>query len=312
MITGGLILIKLIIKKFVKNSENYSDKNVRESYGVLSGVLGIICNMFLFAVKLALGLFINSIAVVSDAFNNLSDLGTSVIAIFGAKLSSRPPDKEHPHGHGRYEYIASLAVAFVIFAVGLKLLGSSFDKVLKPQEVALNILSIFILFVTVLVKLWMFSYNRYIAKTINSSINRAAAQDSLNDVYATSGIILGIMVGNFTTFPVDGILGIIISGFIMYTGFNVAKDSVNLLLGALPDEETVSKIEEMVLSNDNIKGVHDLKIHDYGPGRITASIHAEVSDKANIVKIHSIIDEIETKVKEELGIDIVIHMDPVE
>jgi len=312
MITGGLILIKLIIKKFVKNSENINDKNVRESYGVLSGVLGIICNMFLFAVKLILGLFINSIAVVSDAFNNLSDLGTSVIAIFGAKLSSRPPDKEHPHGHGRYEYIASLAVAFVIFAVGFKLLGSSFDKVLNPQKVVLNMLSILILFVTVLVKLWMFSYNSYIGKTINSCINRATAQDSLNDVYATSGVILGIIIGNFTSFPMDGILGIIISGFIMYTGFSVAKDSVNLLLGALPDEETVSKIEKMVLSDDNIKGVHDLKIHDYGPGRITASIHAEVSDKANIVKIHSIIDEIETKVKEELGIDIVIHMDPVE
>lgn len=305
-------MIKLIIKKFVKNSENINDKNVRESYGVLSGVLGIICNMFLFAVKLILGLFINSIAVVSDAFNNLSDLGTSVIAIFGAKLSSRPPDKEHPHGHGRYEYIASLAVAFVIFAVGFKLLGSSFDKVLNPQKVVLNMLSILILFVTVLVKLWMFSYNSYIGKTINSCINRATAQDSLNDVYATSGVILGIIIGNFTSFPMDGILGIIISGFIMYTGFSVAKDSVNLLLGALPDEETVSKIEKMVLSDDNIKGVHDLKIHDYGPGRITASIHAEVSDKANIVKIHSIIDEIETKVKEELGIDIVIHMDPVE
>jgi cation diffusion facilitator family transporter len=305
-------LIKLIIKKFVKDSEDINDKSVRESYGVLSGVLGIICNLFLFVVKLILGIFINSIAVISDAFNNLSDLGTSIITIFGAKLSSRPPDNEHPHGHGRYEYISSLVVAFVIFGVGLKLLGNSFDKVLKPQEVVFNAISVLILLVAVLVKLWMFSYNRYIGKKINSSINRAAALDSLNDVYATSGVIVGMIVGNFTTIPIDGILGIIISGLIIFSGFNAAKDSVNLLLGAVPDNEVINRINELVLSDKNVKGVHDLKIHDYGPGRVTASIHAEVSDKVDIVEIHSIIDKIETMVKEELGIDLVIHMDPVE
>ena len=305
-------MIKLIIKKFVEDSEDINDKSVRESYGVLSGVLGIICNLFLFVVKLILGIFINSIAVISDAFNNLSDLGTSIITIFGAKLSSRPPDNEHPHGHGRYEYISSLVVAFVIFGVGLKLLGNSFDKVLKPQEVVFNAISVLILLVAVLVKLWMFSYNRYIGKKINSSINRAAALDSLNDVYATSGVIAGMIVGNFTTIPIDGILGIIISGLIIFSGFNAAKDSVNLLLGAVPDNEVINRINELVLSDKNVKGVHDLKIHDYGPGRVTASIHAEVSDKVDIVEIHSIIDKIETMVKEELGIDLVIHMDPVE
>lgn len=305
-------MIKLIIKKFVEDSEDINNKSVRESYGVLSGVLGIICNLFLFVVKLILGIFINSIAVISDAFNNLSDLGTSIITIFGAKLSSRPPDNEHPHGHGRYEYISSLVVAFVIFGVGLKLLGNSFDKVLKPQEVVFNAISVLILLVAVLVKLWMFSYNRYIGKKINSSINRAAALDSLNDVYATSGVIAGMIVGNFTTIPIDGILGIIISGLIIFSGFNAAKDSVNLLLGAVPDNEVINRINELVLSDKNVKGVHDLKIHDYGPGRVTASIHAEVSDKVDIVEIHSIIDKIETMVKEELGIDLVIHMDPVE
>lgn len=305
-------MIRLLIKNFIKDSENVSDKNVRESYGVLSGVLGIICNIFLFVLKLTLGLFINSIAVISDAFNNLSDLGTAVIAIFGAKLSNRPPDKEHPHGHGRYEYISSLVVSFVIFAVGLKLLGSSFDKIINPQKVLFNAVTILLLLVSVLMKLWMFSYNRYIGKVINSSVNRAAALDSLNDVFATSGVILGTFIGSFTNFPVDGIMGIIISLLIMYTGFNVAKDSVNLLLGALPETEVIMKINELVLSGKNIKGVHDLKIHDYGPGRITASIHAEVSDNVNIVEIHSEIHDIEMKVKEELGIDMVIHMDPVE
>jgi len=289
-----------------------NDKKVRESYGVLSGTLGIICNVFLFVVKLVLGLFINSIAVISDAFNNLSDMGTSVITIFGAKLSSRPPDEEHPHGHGRYEYIASLVVSFIIFAVGLKLLSTSFNKILNPQKVLFNAVSVLILLISVLVKVWMFSYNRYIGKVINSSVNRAAALDSLNDVYATGGIILGMVIGSFTAFPVDGIMGLVISVLIMYTGFKAAKDSVNLLLGALPDPEIIQRINELVLSGENIKGIHDLKIHDYGPGRITASIHAEVADNVNIVDIHSEIDKIEAKVKEELGIDMVIHMDPVE
>lgn len=305
-------MIKFLIKKFIKDSEKVNDKNVRESYGVLSGILGIICNVFLFIVKLVLGLFINSIAVISDAFNNLSDMGTSVITIFGAKLSSRPPDKEHPHGHGRYEYIASLVVSFIIFAVGFRLLSTSFSKILNPQKVLLNTVSVLILLISVLVKVWMFSYNRYIGKVINSSVNRAAALDSLNDVYATTGIILGMVVGNFTAFPVDGIMGLVISVLIMYTGFKTAKDSVNLLLGALPDPEIIQRINELVLSGENIKGIHDLKIHDYGPARITASIHAEVVDNVNIVDIHSEIDRIEAKVKEELGIDMVIHMDPVE
>ncbi len=304
-------MIRLIIKKFINNSENVNDKDVREAYGVLSGVLGIICNMLLFTIKLILGFVINSIAVISDAFNNLSDLGTSVIAIFGAKLSNRPPDKEHPHGHGRYEYIATLVVSFVIFAVGLKLLGSSFDKILKPQKVTFNIISMIILSISVLLKVWMFSYNKYIGKVINSSVNRAAASDSLNDVYATAGVIIGTLIGRFVAFPVDGVMGLIISGLIMYTGFNTAKDSVNLLLGALPDPQVIERINELVLSGKNIKGAHDLKVHDYGPGRITASIHAEVSDDANIVDIHSEIDNIELKVKEELGIDMVIHVDPV-
>jgi cation diffusion facilitator family transporter len=304
-------LIRLIIKKFIKNSENVNDKDVREAYGVLSGVLGIMCNMLLFTIKLVVGFVMNSIAVISDAFNNLSDLGTSIIAIFGAKLSNRPPDEEHPHGHGRYEYIATLVVSFIIFAVGLKLLGSSFDKILRPQKVMFSAVSIIILLISVLLKVWMFSYNRYIGKLINSSVNRAAASDSINDVYATVGIILGTLIGRFADFPVDGLMGLIISGLIILTGFNTAKDSVDLLLGAVPDPEIIKRINELVLSGKNIKGTHDLKVHDYGPGRITASIHAEVSEDANIVEIHTEIDNIELKVKEELGIDMVIHMDPV-
>ncbi|GAE87153.1 cation diffusion facilitator family transporter [Acetivibrio straminisolvens] len=303
-------MIKLIIKWFIKDYRNVTDKKIRESYGVLSGVIGIICNIFLFILKIITGLFINSIAVISDAFNNLSDLGSSLVAIFGVKLSNRPPDDEHPHGHGRYEYISSLVVSFIIFAVGLELLRNSFGKIVKPEEVTFNAISILMLIISILVKLWMFSYNRYIGGVINSGINKATAQDSLNDAIATTAVLAGTLIGRAVPFPLDGIMGLIISVLIMYTGFGIAKDSVDLLLGLCPDEELTERIKSYFYRRE-IKGIHDLKVHDYGPGRISASIHAEVSEGENIVEIHSVIDEIEQRIKNELGVDIVVHMDPV-
>lgn len=305
-------MIKLLIKWYVKDYRNITDPRVRESYGVLSGVLGIICNLFLFIVKISIGLLINSIAVISDAFNNLSDLGSSLISILGVKLSNRPADREHPHGHGRYEYITSLTVSFIIFGVGLELLRNSFQKVIKPEEVIFSPISIFLLVVSVFVKLWMFSYNRYIGKAINCGINKATASDSLNDAIATSTVIAGTLLGRVVDFPFDGVLGLVISVLIMYSGFGIAKSSVDLLLGSSPDQELIDSINSYVLRGKGIKGVHDLKVHDYGPGKISASIHAEVSEGANIVEIHSQIDEIEQRIKSELGVDIVIHMDPVE
>jgi cation diffusion facilitator family transporter len=305
-------LIKLLIRRYVKDYRNVTETKVRESYGVLSGMIGIFCNLFLFIIKISTGLLINSIAVISDAFNNLSDLGSSLISILGVKLSNRPPDREHPHGHGRYEYITSLAVSFVIFGVGLELLRNSFQKVIKPEEVLFNPISVSLLVISVFVKLWMFSYNRYIGKAINSGINRATACDSLNDAIATSVVIAGTLLGRVVNFPFDGVLGLVISVLIMYTGFGIAKNSVDLLLGSSPDPELINNIKSYVLEGKGIKGVHDLKVHDYGPGKISASIHAEVSHGANIVEIHSEIDDIEQKIKCELGVDIVIHMDPVE
>ena len=304
-------MIKIIIKKFIKNYENTNDKFVRESYGVLAGILGIICNLFLFALKLSIGLFINSIAVISDAFNNLTDLGSSLISIIGAKLSNRPPDREHPYGHGRFEYISSLVVSFIIFSVGFQLLKSSFDKILNPEEVLFSPISILILIFSVSIKLWMYSYNKYIGKAINSSINKATAYDSLNDALSTSAVIITTIIGNFLDFPIDGIVGVIISFLILYTGFSIAKDTVDLLLGSSPSPELVNTINSLVLQGKYIIGTHDLKVHDYGPGRIIASIHAEVPDDANIIEIHSIIDELEDKIADELGINIVIHMDPI-
>lgn len=305
-------MIKLITKRFIKNYEIIDDKNVREDYAVLSGILGVICNLVLFLVKLVIGLAINSIAVISDAFNNLTDLGTSVVTIFGAKLSNMPPDENHPYGHGRFEYVASLVVSFIIFTVGLTLLRSSFEKVISPEVVDFNLPLIIILFISVSIKLWMFSYNRYIGKLINSSINRAIAHDSINDALATSAVVIGTIIGKYVSFPIDGILGLIISILIIYSAFIIAKDSVDLILGPAPDPKTIAAINTIVLSGNGIKGTHDLIVHDYGPGRINASIHAEVSDEANIVEIHNEIDKIEKKIKDELGISIVIHMDPIE
>lgn len=304
-------MFKLLVRKFIKNYRNFKDKNVRTSYEVLSGVVGILCNLLLFASKLIFGLAVNSIAVISDAFNNLGDIGSSLVAIFGARLSNTPPDKEHPYGHGRFEYVASLAVAFIIFGVGIQLIKTSFDKIIHPTFMEFNIGTFAILAVSILIKLWMYSYNRYINNTIDASINRATAWDSMSDVLATSAVVAGGIIGRYVSIPVDGILGMVISLFIIYTGFRIAKDSVNLILGSSPDPDIMKKINDFVLNGKKVVGAHDLVIHDYGPGRCVASVHAEVSDDTDLIEAHSEVDEIEQCIEKELGINIVIHIDPV-
>ncbi|NCU18414.1 cation diffusion facilitator family transporter [Pallidibacillus pasinlerensis] len=303
-------MIKFLIKHFIPNYENTTDTDVREKYGVLSGIVGIICNVLLFIIKLVIGLIVNSIAIISDAFNNLTDSATSIITIIGAKLSNRPPDKEHPFGHGRYEYIASLLVAFLIFAVGWQLLGSSVNEIFNPQPVDINILAIVILSLSILIKVWMYSYNTYIGKTINSGLNIATAKDSLNDVITTSGVIIGTVIGLYVDLPIDGIIGLIISLLIMYTGFSTAKDTVNFLLGPSPDPEISEKIEKMVAESKVVTNCHQLRIHDYGPGKHFASMHVDVPAHISVEEAHSLIHQLEEKIKKELGIDIVIHIDP--
>jgi cation diffusion facilitator family transporter len=303
-------MIKFLIKHLIPNHENTANVSVREKYSVLSGILGIICNVLLFTIKLIIGLIVNSIAIISDAFNNLTDSATSIITIIGAKLSNRPPDKEHPFGHGRYEYIASLVVAFLIFAVGWQLLGSSFKKIFNPEPIEFNLIAIVILVISILIKVWMYSYNRYIGKTINSGLNMAAAKDSLNDVIATSGVILGIIIGVYVNLPIDGIIGFIISLLIIYTGFITAKDSVYFLLGPSPEPEIFEKIENIIAKCHIVSNCHDLRIHDYGPGKQFASMHVVVPAHISVEEAHSLIHQLEEKIKLELGIDMVIHIDP--
>lgn len=304
-------MINLIIRHWIKDYENVNDKKVRESYIVLSGVVGIICNLFLFSTKLAVGLISNSIAVISDAFNNLTDMGSSLVSILGAKLSGGPPDEEHPHGHGRFEYIASLVIAFIIFGVGFELLRDSYDQMRNPEKVIFSNVTVAILGLSVMIKLWMFSYNLYIARKIKSSINKGTAYDSFNDSIATSFVIVSMFVGRFWDFPIDGLAGMVISLFILYAGFDIARDTVNLLLGSAPDPEVAARINQIVSAGKHVVGTHDLEIHDYGPNRVVASIHAEVPDDKNIVEVHSSIDTLESQIVRELGIDIVIHMDPI-
>lgn len=304
-------MIKIIIRKFIKNYEKINDRKVRENYIKLSGAIGIICNLILFIIKISIGFLINSIAVISDAFNNMTDIGSSLVSIFSAKLSNRPPDVNHPHGHGRYEYIGSLVVAFIIFSVGFELLRKSYDKLINPEKIYFNTVILIILILSVMIKLWMFSYNLYIAKTIKSSINKATAYDSFSDIIATSLVILSMVIGFFYNLPIDGAVGIVIALLIMYSGFDVAKDTINLLLGSAPDPQVVERINQIVNSGDGVLEAHDLEIHDYGPGRVVASIHAEVPDCTNIVKAHSSIDVLEKQIMDEAGINITIHIDPV-
>lgn len=304
-------MIKFIIKRTIKNSENVTDNNVRQKYTILGGVLGIICNLFLFIVKLVSGIFLNSIAIISDAFNNFSDMGSSVVALVGAKMSSLKPDKEHPFGHGRFEYISSFIVSFIIIYVGIELFRNSIDKIINPSEVNFSWIIFIILCLSVLVKIWMFSYNKYMGKKTNNPVLKATAQDSLNDVISTSVVIISLLIMNYVDFPLDGIMGVIVSFLILKSGYEIAKETISLLLGEKPSKELVDSIEQIVLNHKEIIGIHDLLVHDYGPGRVFASCHAEVLDTYDISKAHEVIDYIEEEINHKLNIIMVIHMDPI-
>lgn len=304
-------MVKILIRRFIPEFEQVTKKEVRERYGVLAGVLGIICNIFLFAVKLIIGFLMNSIAITSDAFNNLSDMGSSVVTIIGLKMSNMRADKEHPFGHGRIEYISSLIVSFIIMLVGVELLKSSAEKIINPEKPELNLILIVILSLSVLVKVWMFSYNRYIGNKINSGVIRASATDSLNDVISTGAVIVSAVIGGFVNFPIDAVAGAAVSVLVLYSGFKIAKETTSVLLGNPPDPELVAEINERILAQEGIAGTHDLIVHDYGPGRVMASVHAEVPDDIDIVKIHEIIDLAEKDIARDLGVHIVIHMDPI-
>lgn len=304
-------MTSLLIRLFIKNHSQTENQQVRQKYGLLGGIVGIVCNVALFLAKIVAGLLTASISITADALNNLSDAGSSIVTLIGFKMSGKPADDEHPFGHGRMEYISGFVVSIAIILVGIELIRSSIDKIIHPEEVTFSILSVVILLVSIGVKLWMGLFNRKLGKMIDSAALKATAMDSISDVVTTSTVLLGILVSVLTGFSIDGYAGIIVAMFILYTGFMTAKDTLNLLLGEAPDVKFVQEIEKEVLSYEDVVGVHDLIVHNYGPGRSVISLHAEVPCHIDVLKIHDTIDTIERDLKKKFGCDCVIHMDPI-
>jgi len=301
----------LIISKFIKNYDNISDKNVRENYGILSSIVGLIVNLILFLIELSIGIILNSISVIADAFHDLADVSSSLVTLIGFKLSNKPADKKHPFGHGRVEYLSSLLVSAIILAVGLQFIKSSFLRILHPEETKFNLISFIIIMIAIPLKLWLSHFNKYIGNKINSSALSAAGADALNDVFILSGVIISLLVWQFLHISVDGYVGVIVAFFIIHSGFSIMKETINPLLGQAPDPALVKSIKELAVKYDLIIGVHDLIIHNYGPTRSMASFHAEVPYNVPIMKIHDEIDKAEKEISEKLNIFIVIHMDPI-
>lgn len=304
-------MTQFIIRHFIPDADNVRDAQVRERYGVVSGIVGIFCNVFLFAIKLIIGLITGSISIAADAVNNLSDGLSSLISVVGFKLAGKAPDSKHPFGYGRTEYLAGLAVAFLIGMVGVEFAKTSIDHILHPSAVLFSPVLLVILALSMLVKLWMGAFNRNLGNRIDSTVLRAAMQDSINDVITTSVVIIGMIASQFTSIPVDGYIGLIVAVFILWSGIGIARDTLSPLIGQAADPDIVQSIEDIVLSFDGIIGVHDLIVHNYGAGKSLASIHVEVPDSANFVAIHEVVDEAEKAVWQQTGVFLVIHMDPV-
>lgn len=305
-------MTEFLVRKFVKDYEMTDDVQVRTAYGVLSSMVGIFCNVLLFGTKLAIGILMHSIAVMADAFNNLSDAASSIISYVGVKMAEKPADEEHPFGHGRIEYIAALVVSFLVIQVGFSLFKSSFGKLRSPEELTFELVPFLILVLSVGVKLWMGLFNRKLGKRINSKVMLATSADSMGDVVTTSATILSIIICYITKVNIDAIAGLLVSLLVIWAGIGIAKDTLEPLIGQATDPELARKIQEMVENYPGINGTHDLIVHNYGPNRSMASIHAEVPRDTDIEVSHEIIDRIEREVSRELGIFLVIHMDPVE
>ena len=302
-----------LIHTFVKNYQNTEDEKVRTSYGTLSSVTGIVCNILLFALKAIIGLMANSIAVVSDGFNNLSDCMSCLIVLFGVKLSAQPADSEHPFGHGRIEYISSFVMAMIIFVVGWELLVASVKQILHPETVSFSWVMVIALAAGILVKLWMASFNTKIGKKIDNMAMIASAKDSRNDVLATSATLAAMILGMyFPKIPFDGIAGVFVALFIFWSGIGIAKDIVSRLIGSPASEDLVKRIRDQILSHPEIRGVHDMIIHDYGRGVKIGSAHAEVDSHMDIMTAHDIIDQAEKEVGEKEHVMMTLHMDPID
>lgn len=305
-------MTEYLVKRFVKNYDKVEEVQVRTAYGTLTSLVGICCNLLLFGSKLFIGILVNSISVMADAFNNLSDAASSIIGFVGVKMAEKPADNDHPFGHGRIEYISAFIVAFLVIQVGFSLFKTSFGKVLHPENMSFKWISVLILLLSVGVKLWLSRFNKKLGDRINSKVMLATSADAMGDVATTASTICSIGIYGVWGLNVDGIVGLIVSVIVMIAGVNIAKDTLAPLIGEAIDPEIYEKITEFVESFDGIVGSHDLIVHNYGPSRSMASIHAEVPNDCNVEHTHEIIDRIEREAMRSMGILLVIHMDPVE
>ncbi len=304
-------MIGILAKIFIPDRNNFSSPAVRGAYGKLCGALGIILNLILFAGKLIAGTVSGAISVTSDAFNNLTDAASSIITLLGFKMSEQKADKDHPFGHGRIEYVSGLVVSMLIMLVGFELAKSSVEKIFSPEKVTFGFISAVILAASVAVKAYMAYYNFSVGKKIDSATVKATATDSLSDCIATLAVLASLVISHFTSVNIDAYCGLLVSGFILWSGLKSVKETVDPLLGTSPSEETIENIEKIVVAHEGVVGIHDLVVHDYGPGRKMISLHAEVSADADMLATHDMIDNIEKELSEKLGCEAVIHMDPI-
>ncbi|MDE6724113.1 MAG: cation diffusion facilitator family transporter [Ruminiclostridium sp.] len=304
-------MTELLIKLFI-GKNNTEDSQVRKKYGFLSGITGMALNILLCIGKLAAGVFSGAISVIADALNNLSDAGSSIVNMAAFKIANTPPDREHPFGHGRAEYISGLIISLIIILMGVELFESSFERIFDPQPLKTSLFTIIILFVSAAVKLWLFAFNKKLGEKINSVALRATATDSLSDVLSTTAVIAGMLVCYCFDVNIDGYIGLAVAVFIVFSGLRTAKESLSPLLGQMPDKETVKSIQKYVCGYDRIIGIHDLIIHNYGAGTSFVSFHAEVDSEMVLTEAHELIDKIEKDLREKFNCFVTIHIDPVD
>ncbi len=312
MLSRSNFMTNLLIKLFIKDYKNTNDEKVRTSYGVLSGIVGIALNIILSVFKMIFGAVTKSISIVADGVNNLFDAFSSIISLVGFKISGKPADKEHPFGHGRIEYISALTLAFFILIMGVELIKTSVSKFSDPEKVIFSVPALVVLVCSILGKIWLAYFNTVVGKRIDSVAVNAVVTDSIGDIAATTGTLIALVLSKFTDLPIDAVMGILVALVVIYAGIGIIRDTMGPLLGEPPSAEIVGELEALVMSYDGVDGIHDLVLHSYGHSRIIGSLHAEVPANIDIMKSHDIIDNIERDVAKKLGIELSIHMDPIE
>lgn len=303
--------MNFLVRRFIKNYQDTKDANVRTSIGKLSGIVGIFSNLLLFVIKFVIGTIVHSVSIQADGVNNLTDAGSNIISILSFHLANKPADKDHPFGHERTETIASLFVGILILVLGFETAKESISKVIHPGSIDFRIASVIILLISIIVKFWMYAYNKKLSKTYDSSLLEATALDSISDVCGTTAVLVSTLLSPVLHFNLDGYMGIVVSGIILYGAYGLLRDMINSLIGEAPDPELVHNIVDMIMAHPAILGVHDMMLHNYGPNKIFASAHVEVDSSKDIFETHDHIDNIEREVKENMNIDLVLHMDPV-